>query len=626
LFLLDEAPIYNNGHLLGFVSVFDPDAVASADLYKGGLPARFGGRLSSVVDVAFKNGNARRWAGGASIGLLNSRVRLEGPLGSKGKTTLLIAGRTTYIDLLQIGQAARTLARERSGYTGYRFGDVNLKISSKPSDRLQLFGSVMAGLDWVRSISSSASYISSTLNKAWQYSASARLHYLISPRCFLRSGLYLSGNDIDTQAEEELYDVALLPPPAGTLLPPTYEYTLTEALFSAQRRDNGLGGAYANLSWYASRRWSINTGVEVLMHRYWPGRFASRGVLLGATASVSTRESLAQVLMAGEASAYAEVEVSLSRWARLRSGGRFSRFSHGGHAWLTLDPRVLLSLQGRSLQLQASFQQTRQFDHALLAPGQIQDQWFWVPASQNLPPQRAWQGSIDLSLRPPDKNFAFSAAVYYKQMHQLVQFRGSEIQNSFIGWEDYMLGDGEGKAWGAELEASTSWKRFNARASYTLAWSFRRFPQLEQGAWFPDYFDRRHNAFFHLIYRPSPRWQLSLTQTLASGRRISIPLGYTPETLFSSSYWVFESLNDFRLPAYHRMDASCYWTSPERKQHRTWRLGLDIYNLYNRHNPYTLYVDTKYEADASGRLQRRNVLTSIAILPFLPSISVAYAF
>jgi hypothetical protein len=626
LILLDGVPIYNPAHLFGFLSNFNPDAISHVELIKGGFPARYGGRLSSVLDVQLKDGNANRFTGSGNIGLLSSKATVEGPLFDK-KATFIASARYSYPDLF-IGPLSRLATRyedeEVLNYDvlGYRFYDLNGKLSYRPSLRDQVQLSVYHGDDRGQQ-RNFFTYDSDTLayrqeersrqTFGWGNTiASLQWHHLFSSRWALHSTLYYNRYRLRNRSES-----------ARRL----EENGTVEERFLSQRFNSGIEdvAAKADALCTPNNRHAVRLGAQLIYHRFEVGTEQVQDQGLGS----SLDTTLAQPLIpAWESSAYLEDTWTLSSRFELRYGLHASVFQVRDTTYPSLQPR----LSGRFLlsdrwSLKASYAQMVQFLHLLTNSGVGLPTDLWVPPTDRILPQRAWEVGLGTAYQITE-GLDLTVEGYYKRLLDVLEYReGANFLAVSENWED-QVAQGQGWAYGAEVLLRKTQGRFTGWIGYTLAWTERQADALNFGQRYPYKYDRRHDFALAMVYRWKPHIRLSANWAFASGNVATLPITryelLTPYFNTQGTLFHYQGRNNYRLPAYHRLDVGISFIKEKRRGLRTWNLGL--YNAYNRVNPFILYIEEDFDQSFVPGQPRPRFLWVQGLFPILPMISYRFEF
>jgi hypothetical protein len=592
LLLLDGAPVYNASHLFGFLSIFNPDAIKDAALYKGGFPARYGGRLSSVLDVTLREGASARRSAEGGIGIVSSRGLLEGPL---GKGSYLLSGRSSYLGLLLL--PVRLLYRQGNAdaYYSYWMGDLNAKFSHPVGKTGRLSLSLYGGYDRYGAVDGSSGP-ESRFGLAWG-NQTATLRYAHTGRRWFGQALLLYSRyqyrlDVSQRDSLRIGDSSFF----------------QTARVSSQSLVRDLGATY-RLEGYLCPRLTLRLGAELTRHQFQPALFLLRG-------ETGEQRQGASPIRTWEAGAYAEASWRPAQWMELNGGMRVSAYAAEGARYAGPEPRLSMGFQlpGR-FQLKASYSQMRQYLHLLSNSGVGLPNDIWVPVTAQIPPSRAVQAGLALEKQLPALKLFLSAEVYAKRLSGLSDYaRGANFLDVFASdWQQFLLTGGEGRIQGLELFAQRTQGRFSGWMSYTLSRNERRFPQAEGGAWYPFRYDRRHVAALAGVYALSKRWKVSATFSYSSGFPVTVPVAraLSPEGF---EVWVYPARGNYRSPSYQRLDIGFDHSRLTRRgRERIFSFGC--YNALNRQNPF--YLDIVSQADPVTGISS-NRLVQRSFLPILP--------
>ena len=621
LFLLDGVPLYNVNHLGGFFSAFNSDAIKNVTLYKGSFPARFSGRISSVLDIATNNGNDREWHGSLSIGAIAAKVNIEGPI-VKEQTTLSFSLRRTYGDLLiQPFIMAVSSAEGATANVGYYFYDLNAKLTHKFNDRSRLYASFYSGDDavYLRVKSRDRDYDGYSYEEyvrmryGWgNLAASVRWNYELAPQLFLNvTGAYTRYRNRLSVGVEESHRT---PEGSGD--------TEVEMSYNSGIRDLSLR---ADFDYSPTPDHAIKFGAVVTHHLFTPEVLGAKMSSTEEAVSVDTTIGESRI-RAEEFTLYGEDDWSITDAFKVNAGLALTGFLVSGKFYPSVQPRF----SGRfmltdDLSLKAGYAYMTQYMHLLSTSNISLPTDLWVPVTKRIPPMGSHQVAAGAAYTW--KGIDFSAEVYYKWMHNLMEYLpGSSFFGTSTGWENKVcLGDG--RAYGLELLAQKSVGQFTGWVGYTLSRTLRTFEALNDGREFPAKYDRIHDISITVQYRPNDRFDCGLTWVFATGNTATLAMQYyedredgeTSNTSYTRTdgYGYMESRNNFRLPAYHRMDVSANFHKQKKRGRRTW--SISVYNVYNRKNPYLVYRGYKGHSDTP-------VLKQLSLFPIIPSVSYIYKF
>lgn len=619
LFLIDGAPLYNTGHLFNLISIFNADAVNKLDFYSSAYPARYGSRLSSVVDVSLREGNKNEFGGNFDIGLINSKLLLEGPLGKSQKASYIFSARSSYLDLITIEQKDKFDRGEESSYAGYTFYDLSGKVNYEFNAKNKIFASFYHSLDYHRNFWSSNYRMDDDLKYTTIHNNafSVRSYHSVSEKLFLQAGLHYTTNRF---VKESKQSIAIWDQAWNKI--PTFK--------SVDEQTNSLNElqAKANLNWYVSQRQTIRTGISFSLLGYKPFNYQRTTDYYLPNENPEFIQYDESPQKSNEIVSFIEDEVEISRNLKFLPGIRFSSYNCSGQNYLGFEPRVSLSYSlSKSISLSAAYGRVIQNSHALVKNEGYMEHVIWVSSTKRIKPQNGNHYSLTLA-GFSENGLDFNTSVYYKTMQNLLWYpHNAHTQNEFpyANWENKASTNGSGESYGAEIMVGKSFTKLNVRGSYTWSRSFRTFPELNDGNPFPSQFDRPHSINLNSEYNFSEKWKMSLLWELHSGTRVNIPSAKVNENPYTNDYFIFPDLFTTHLPVYHRLDIS---VSHERKVEKgVLGVRINIYNVYNRHNPYGYEFDTKDVVDSNGNIiSSKNVLKSVALFPILPSLNITYKF
>ncbi len=603
LILLDEAPVYNASHLLGFFSTFNSDALKDMTVYKGGMPAQYGGRLSSVVDLKMKDGNNQQLHGSGGIGLIASRLALEGPLGKQEKGSFLVTGRRTYADVFLAASSDETINQS----TLY-FYDLNAKANYKLSDHNRVYLSAYLGRD-VLGLSESFS------NSYGNQTATLRWNHLFTDKLFSNTSLIYS----------------------------KYSYQIVigasddaQINIDSKIRDFNLK---EDLEYYPTADQTIRFGGQVIHHTITPGKITSTG----ATNSVvnNTEDQTNRSL---ESAAYVSHDWQATPRLAFTTGLRLSAFTLLGpntlstydadgdavtttdyasgeaiNTYFRLEPRFATSFQlTESTTLKAGYARNVQNLHLMSNTTSSSPTDLYIPTSLNVKPELADQISTGYYRTFGAKTWAFSAEVYYKWLQNQIDYRdGTELRGN-LDVESTLL-YGKGRAYGMELLLKKETGRLTGWVGYTLSKTERQFVGINDGAWFNARFDRPHDVSVVAIYQLTPKWSLSGTWVASTGNAVTYPVGkYAVGADRVVTYYGLR--NAERMPSYQRLDLGA--TFEPTQKHRRWKSSwsFSVYNALARENPYSI----RFETDPNDASRTRAVQTSLFKL--VPSATYNFSF
>ncbi len=593
LILLDGVPVYNAAHLFGFFSVFNADAIKSVEVIKGGFPARYGGRLSSVIDINMKDGDKNKIRGEGGIGLIASRFTLEGPL-QKNKSSFMVSGRRTYYDLL-----TRPFMPANMN-VGYYFYDLNGKLNFNLGKKDHLYVSGYLGNDKFHAdfanSNNAADYTSSfKSNLGWgNITGVVRWNHVFGPKVFGNLTAYYSRYRflISTRSKSSFENI-------------TDDYLLK---YTSGINDKAVK---YDIDWLPGVRHYIKTGVGLVHHTYKPGAQQTR--IQGTFFNLDTLTG-AKAITSLEADAYIEDDIKLTDLLKVNLGLHWTGFSVNDRFYNSLQPRVALRyMLSDKLSAKASFVQMNQFIHLLTNSGIGLPTDLWVPVTAKIPVQRSHQGAMGLAYT---YNSAIEVSVegYYKTMENVIEYKeGANFLNNADNWES-KVAVGNGHSYGAELFLQKKKGRFTGLAGYTWSRTVRQFPELNNGKQFPYRYDRRHDIKLAGVYKIAKDIECSAEWVYGTGNALTVPLSYYKDAT-GNIVQVYGSRNGYRMPAYHRADVSVKFIKETKRWERAW--VISVYNVYNRRNPYFIYPDFG---------SKGVVFKQVSLFPMIPTISYQFKF
>lgn len=625
LILLDGVPVYNVSHLFGFFSVFNPDAINSVQLIKGGFPARYGGRLSSVIDIRMKEGNTKKFQAEGAIGIVSSKLTLEGPV-YKNKTSFIVSGRRTYIDFLARPLIRSMSRRAGAGYltAGYYFYDLNAKINHKFSDNSRLFLSAYLGNDkfYMRAENDYRSDNVKYTNKEnaglkWgNITTALRWNYIINSKIFSNTTLtysryrFLTGFGSETIAEST----------TGTASE-KFNFEYFSGIYDV--------GGKIDFDFLPNPNHYIRFGAGNIYHTFTPGVNTFK-----ATSSNSAIDTTfgSDRIYANELYSYAEDDIKIGARLKVNPGLHYSGFNVKDTFYHSLQPRISARyLINENLSAKGAYTQMTQYLHLLSTATIGLPTDLWLPVTDRVIPQQSTQYAAGIAYS--FKQYEISLEGYYKTMQNLIEYKeGASFFGSSSNWQD-KIERGRGYSYGTELLVQKQIGKFSGWIGYTLSWAYRQFDNLNFGEPYFYRYDRRHDASFALTYKFNERVDAGLVWVYGTGNAVTLPTEryVAINELNENNYYGgfggmdntienFDRRNDYRMAAYHRLDLSVNLHKEKQikavKYERTWSFGL--YNAYSRKNPFYLY----FSYDNNGN----RVLKQVSLFPVIPFISWGFKF
>jgi hypothetical protein len=625
LILLDGVPVYNVNHLFGLFSVFNSDAINNVTMIKGGFPARYGGRLSSVVDIRMKEGNKNKLKGNVSVGLLSSKLTLEGPIGSP-KTSFIVSARRSYFDVLTY--PIQKIVNKNKNYKAlvqYNLQDINAKINHQFSDKSRLYLSAYTGGDnfYNKSEDSDLLYKDNVEIKWGNITSALRWNYLWGKGLF--GNLTLTYSDYKFKfflSKDEFY------------IENDEIVTESEAI-STHSEIEDLGIKY-DLDYNMIPNHYIRIGISNTWHRFTPGINAKKENHIDFV-EVDTTYGRSNI-PAKEFYTYLEDEFRIGSKVKLNAGIHYSNFYINSVTYHSFEPRV----SGRviindHLSFKASYVEMTQYLHLLANSSLGLPTDLWVPCTDKVKPQKAKQYASGLAVSLKDE-YEISVEGFYKTMKNLIEYHeGTDFFNFKDNWEDEIT-TGDGESYGIEMFVRKSAGKTTGWLGYTLSWSNRTFPKIGFGKTFPYSFDRRHDIALVITHKFNDRINIGANWVFGSGYPITIPdqkftnmyylrspfykypnIGQTPPSKTIKS---IKNRNSYRKPAYHRLDAGINLVKEKKRGTRTWSFG--VYNMYARQNPFMIYPSEKFNPE-TGEYDIP-VLKQVSFLQCIPYFRWGFQF
>ncbi len=630
LVLLDEAVVYNASHLFGFFSVFNSDAVKNMELTKGGMPAQYGGRLASVLDISMKEGNNKEYHGSGGIGYIASRLTFEGPI-KKDKASFIVSARRTFIDLFLREPFIK--AGSRIEGNSYFFYDLNTKINYTISQKDRLFISGYFGRDVFNFKSRETGF---TVKIPWgNATTSIRWNHLFSDKLFLNTSAIYSDYKFNFEAAQ-----------------PQFNFKIFSGI-----RDYNLK---ADFNYFPSIIHNIKFGANYVYHRFTPTNAEAR------TDEVVFDFGEVIRYYAHDAAIYINDEFDINDRIRINAGLRGSLFSHVGpftryipdqvvssqikdsvvykrgevvKTYTRLEPRLSAryEINNRS-SVKAAFTQNYQYVHLASLSSVSLPTDVWIPSSDIVKPQYSVQYATGYFHNFRNNTYETSVEVYYKDMKNLIEYKeGAQPDDDIKNNTDNNFVFGKGWSYGAEFFIKKSTGKFNGWIGYTLAYTKRKFDEINGGKTFSAKYDRRHDVSVVLSYNRNARWTFGLVWIYATGDALTLqteryivnagpPVDFVNGQLISGNNLYilggYGQRNDFRQKAYHRLDLSA---TLHGKKHKKWQneWNFSVFNAYSRQNPYFIYFAQEGNTqDGNLEIQAKQV----SLFPIIPSVTYNFKF
>lgn len=605
LILLDDAPVYNTGHLFGFFSIFNADAIKNVTLIKGGMPAQYGGRLSSVLDVSMKEGNNQKFQVDAGIGIIASRLSIQGPL-KKNKSSFILSGRRTYIDAI-----AKPFIKKGSQFkgSGYYFYDLNAKVNYIFSEKNRLYLSGYFGRDVFDYVNGKQSL---KFNIPWGNSTGTlRWNHVFNNKLFGNTTVVYNDYNFAFNAAQNDFELKLASGIRDLSLKQDFD------LYPYTGHKLKFGGIYT-------------------YHKFTPS------VISGRQDSTIFKPNNAQVKFAHEAAVYVQDDWEINEKIKIHAGLRYSWFQQigpykiyetdnngnrtdstvfgSGKAVKTyggLEPRFTIRYAlNDETSIKGSVTRNLQYIHLVSNAGTTLPTDIWVPSTYKVKPQISWLYAAGLFKNFKDNMYETSVELYYKQMQNQIEYEEGYVPSSLDDTENHFA-FGKGWSYGAEFFINKTKGRLTGWAGYTLSWTWRKFPKLNFGEKYPAKYDRRNDMSVVAMYELSKKWKLSASFVFGTGNAATLPQRfYIVGGVLTQEY---SRINEYRLPSYHRLDFAAILT-PKKNIKRKWKSEwvFSVYNAYSRQNPYFIYFDqTGSPFNGTLKVQAKQV----SLFPVIPSIT-----
>ena len=610
LIMLDDAIVYNSGHLFGFFSIFNSDAIKNVSLIKGGMPAQYGGRLSSVLDISMKEGNDKKFQVEGGIGLIASRISIQGPI-KKNKASFIISARRTYIDAI-----AKPFVKSSSQFygSGYYFYDLNAKMNYRFSEKDRLYISGYFGRDVFDFVNGKRSL---NVNIPWgNATGTMRYNHVFNKRLFGNTSLVFNNYNFSFQAAQSNFKIKLASGIRDITLKQDFD------LYPFTGHKVKFGGLYT-------------------YHKFTPS------VVSGTQDTVVFKPQNAQAKYAHEAAVYVQDDWEVSDKIKINAGLRYSWFqqigpyniyttdANGNHTDSTvfksgqgvktyggLEPRFTLRYGiNDETSFKASVTRNLQYIHLVSNSGSTLPTDLWVPSTYKVKPQISWLYAAGLFKNFKENMYETSVELYYKRMQNQIEYQEGYTPNTLEDTENFFT-FGRGWSYGSEFFINKTKGRLTGWIGYTLSYTWRKFPKLNFGEKYPAKYDRRNDLSVVALYELTKRWKLSATFVYGSGNATTLPQRfYLVNGVLTQEY---SRINEYRLPAYHRLDFAAIY-SPKKNDTRKWKSEwvFSIYNVYSRKNPYFIYFDQSGSAyDGTLKVQGKQV----SLFPIIPAVTWNFKF
>lgn len=591
LILLDEAPLYSASHLMGFFSVFNSDALKNVSVYKGGIPANYGGRVSSVLDISIKEGNNQKFSGLGGIGLISSRFTFEGPI-IQDKMSFIVSARRSYMDL-----AAKSIGLMKNSMDLF-FYDINAKINYKINDNNRIFLSGYFGKDV---------FGFEDMGMKWgNTTATVRWNHLFSNKLFSNTTFIYSNYDYgfnlmeDTEMNSGIEDLGLKQDYSWFLNPNNtlkFGFNITKHVFEPGELLSGENESYDIV---LDQTNAIESGIYISNKQKIGGRFSTEYGL---------RISMYNQIGEGWANTYNDNNV--------KTDSIYYGKDEVMETYWDIEPRLSLSyMLNESSSVKASYNRMAQYVHLLSNSTSGQPTDTWMSSSNNVKPKSVSQFALGYFKNFKNNEYEFSVETYYKLIDNATDYKDgtSVLLNEDV--ESYIL-CGEGRSYGLEFYLKKKYGRFNGWISYTLSHSENKFDKINNGDWYNTKYDKTHDVSIVLNYELSKRLSISAAWVYYTGNAVTFPSGQYQYDNQSWSYYT--ERNGYRMPDNHRLDLNLHLDGKKDKKFQTsWDFSL--YNAYDRLNAYTITFQE------SETIQGANEAVKLSLFGIVPSVSWNFKF
>ena len=610
LILLDDAVVYNTGHLFGFFSIFNGDAIKNTSLIKGGMPAQYGGRLSSVLDISMKEGNDKNYQVQGGIGLIASRLSIEGPI-KKNKASFIVSARRTYIDAL-----IKPFVKKSSSFygSGYYFYDLNAKINYKFSEKDRLYISGYFGKDKFDFVNGKQSL---SVHIPWGNSTGTiRYNHVFNNHLFSNTTFVYNDYNFNFGANQNNFDIKL---------------------FSGIKDFN----VKEDFDLYTFNNHKLKFGALYTYHTFTPNVFS------GKQDTIVFKPNNPPVKYANEAAVYLQDDWDVSDKIKINAGVRESGFEQVGSyknyvtdangnridstvytkgqpvkTYFGFEPRFTIRYAvNDETSIKAAVTRNFQYIHLVSNSASTLPTDLWVPSTLKVKPQESWLYALGLFKNYKDNMYETSVEVYYKQLKNQIEYEEGYTPATLEDTENFFT-FGKGWSYGSEFFINKTKGKLTGWIGYTLSWTFRKFAGLNGGDKFYAKYDRRHDVDVVGIYELSKKWKLSGTFVYGTGNAATLPQRfYIFDGVLTQQY---SNIDAYRLPAYHRLDVAATYNPnkhPLRKLKSEW--VFSVYNVYSHLNPYFIYFDQN-GSPYNGTLQVQ--AKKVALFPAIPSITWNFKF
>jgi hypothetical protein len=594
LFLIDDATVYNANHLFGFFSIFNPDAVRGAELYKGGFPAQYGGRLSSVIDVKLNEGNKNKSTISGGIGIITSRLTFSAPI-VKNKGSFIVAARRTYIEPF-----TRYLNKRNENNPNfniipdYFFYDFNIKANYDLTKKDRIFLSLYYGQDAFKYT------LNQTINFNWGNKvANMRWNHIFNSKLFMNTAFFIS--DYRYEISQKL---------------PTYSFNLGSFITDYSVK--------SDFEYFKNDKNSLKFGAYFTYHNFDIGR------LQAGSTDGSIKFGAGNSLNAQDFGLYISDEFDFKNRWKINSGLRLSGFLKGNNVLYNPEPRLSVRYKLRdNIAIKASYSRMIQYVHLVSNSGGSLPTDIWYPSNKNVSAEKSNQIAFGPTVNLFKDKLILGYEFYYKKMNNQLDLKdGAQIFNTPNLESEFVFG--KGWAYGNEFYVEKKGNKLHGWISYTLSWNWRKFPDINNGIAFNPRYDQRHNVNFVAMYEITKRLSFSTTFVYGSGNAVTLPKGRfffqnVNGVFFNPAVPEFLPRNSYRMAPYSRLDIAFVWKFAPRKGESD--LTFAIYNVYNRRNPYFIYFDTEKNITKNPNASDKVFLAKqVTLFPIIPTLTYNFKF
>ncbi|MBC9930959.1 carboxypeptidase-like regulatory domain-containing protein [Chitinophaga qingshengii] len=621
LILMDGTPVFNFSHFFGVYSLLNAEMVKSADLYKGAFPARFGGRLSSVVDISLKDGDMRNYHGDVAVGMISAKINVEGPI-VKDKTSFIVSARRSYPDLLYNAAANMEDDAGNKGTVYAYFYDVNVKVNHIFSPKDRIFLSLYKGEDNL----SIKGMVDSTADQAGRITENSRFQL----------GW---GNTIGAIRWNHIYNTRLFSNVSANYSQYAFktEYGFQYNMPSTGQASDLYGkyfsrmknvGVKIDFDYRPTPNHAIRFGAAGIAHYFKPGLMDLADKGPNPVIPLDTMKKGLDI-RGTEMLLYGEDDWRLTENLYANIGVHLSGFLVEGRFYHSLQPRLgLRYMLPHNWAVKASYTHMNQYIHLLSNNGTSLPTDIWVPSTQRVAPMLSRQVAAGIAKTSTNGVFEFSLEGYYKAMYNMIEYvNNNSILTSNLERWDENVALGKGWSYGGEAMIRKQKGSTTGWIGYTLAWSTRQFPDINQGRIFPYKYDHRHDVEIVLTQQIGKHWEASASWHFTTGSPLTLPVSsyhgagtaspWDPGSGVDVSVDRYGGRYNYRAENVHRLDVGISHTKQKKHWSRTW--NLSVFNVYNQKNPFIYYMKRDEE-------EKQRYLSKVTVMPILPSITYSIKF